>query len=171
MIAAFLQRAAYIETMALAWWSRIDVQYLVSHVLGAPLGSVGTGTLAAVVLGIGIYGLRNPPDPERAADPARVTTIACLTILTCIYHHAYDTLLLDDASGVPRRRVATPARAGARRAPHADARASPLPRSELFRDRHGDRALRDLRLVAELFLTAVNGLALLTALVASVLAA
>ena len=126
MIAAFLQRAAYIETMALAWWSRIDVQYLVSHVLGAPLGSVGTGTLAAVVLGIGIYGLRNPPDPERAADPARVTTIACLTILTCIYHHAYDTLLLT----MPvvflvaewRRRPA-----GARRAPHADARASPLP--------------------------------------------
>lgn len=77
-------------------WSpfRIDGVALASHIFGWPVPVAGQLAIAAAVLGIAAGLLRLLAAPGRDHGPYLTMTVACLGVLTCVYHLGYDLLLL-----------------------------------------------------------------------------
>jgi hypothetical protein len=78
---------------ALSGWARVDAGYLLSHALGrAPGAGVELGVTLAVLAVAGLALRRVARDGVR--DRWWSATLASLAVLLCIYHQAYDVLLL-----------------------------------------------------------------------------
>ncbi len=80
---------------ALTSWARLDAWALVERSIGQSLGIVGEIAISVGILGVGALGVRRL-STSPAGDAARhvSNSLACLVILTCVYHQNYDLLLL-----------------------------------------------------------------------------
>lgn len=71
---------------------RVDAASVFAHV-GVPLGR-GEIVLTVVVIALGCLAVRRLARESDAEAVSLSTTIACLTLLLCVYHNAYDLVLL-----------------------------------------------------------------------------
>lgn len=80
---------------ALTSWARLDAWALAERGLGQSLGVAGEMAISVAILGmggLGVYGLSRSPIDDAARHVSNA--LACLVILTCVYHQTYDLLLL-----------------------------------------------------------------------------
>ena len=92
-VAAATGSAARIEDAAGTWWSRLDGAYLAHHLIGASHAAV-EATIAIGLLGVGCVAVRRLGRRAVDGDGALAIGVACTTMLLCVYHQAYDALLL-----------------------------------------------------------------------------
>ena len=80
---------------ALISWARLDAWALVERSVGQPLSAVAEIAISVGILVVGAFGVRRlsrSPDGDAARHVSNA--LACLVILTCVYHQTYDLLLL-----------------------------------------------------------------------------
>jgi hypothetical protein len=88
---------------------RIDLGGLVGRLVDAPLGAAGGALLALAVLGPAAWLCWRLRGVERDPDRMLSFGLACFAILLCVYHQAYDAVLL----ALPAAALLAPAAAGA----------------------------------------------------------